>query len=190
MASSGVRGGMKHGGRSALYGWQSSTSIAEVSGFLPRHAMWGSDGRVKWKERRAHCSLADGKRKMNSVFVHPLSLSRPLSFLFVNIPYALAFLSLLLLILQIEIICRLLVATIPAQSIVDPSPGRLRLLSFLTASTGCETDHQWYQRDWSRLMKSPDASSHHNLLVTSQVLFCPVNMLWHFLYLRGCLCHA
>lgn len=103
----GCWGGMKHGGRSALYGWQSSTSIAEVSGFLPRHAMWGSDGRVKWKERRAHCSLADGKGKMKSVCVHPLSLSRPFSYLFVYIPYALTFLSLLLLISQIGRICGL-----------------------------------------------------------------------------------
>lgn len=39
------------GKRSALYGWQSSRSIAEVSGSLPRHAMWGSDGRVELKER-------------------------------------------------------------------------------------------------------------------------------------------
>lgn len=47
VASLGVRGGMRQGGRSALYGWQSSRSIAEVSGSLPRHAMWGSDGRVE-----------------------------------------------------------------------------------------------------------------------------------------------
>lgn len=46
-ASLGVSGGMRQGGRSALYGWQSSRSIAEVSGSLPRHAMWGSDGRVE-----------------------------------------------------------------------------------------------------------------------------------------------
>lgn len=53
MASLGGRGGMREeeegggGGLCALYGWQRSGSIAEESGSVPRHAMWGSDGRVE-----------------------------------------------------------------------------------------------------------------------------------------------
>ena len=48
VASLDFRGGLRQeGGRSALYGWQSSRSIVEVAGSLPRHAMWGSDGRVE-----------------------------------------------------------------------------------------------------------------------------------------------
>lgn len=82
VASLGIRGGMRQGGWSALYGWWSCRSIAEVSGCLPRHAMWGSDGRVEWKERGAYRSLAAGKGNMKRSFVHSLSFSRPFFFSF------------------------------------------------------------------------------------------------------------
>lgn len=87
MASLGVRGGMRQGGRSGLYGWQSCRTRVEVSGSLPGHAMWGSDGRVEWKERGAHRSLAAVKGNMNRIFC---SLAVLLwIFLFVCIPYTL-----------------------------------------------------------------------------------------------------
>lgn len=60
------------GGWSAFYRWQSSRSIAEVSGSVPRHAMWGSDGRVK--RRGGLVLLTAGKGNMNSIFVRRLTL--------------------------------------------------------------------------------------------------------------------
>lgn len=179
MASLGIRGGLKQEGRSAFYRWQRSRSIAEVSGSVPRHAMWGSDSRVEWKERGAHCSLAAGKGNMNGIWTaHPvkdLSLFIfCLSSLYVDFVAVLFFL-----ISHIErSFCGLSVAEYcrPASRTTDAS-------FLFTAFSGYERDHQWHQRHWSRLMKSPDASSHHNHLVTSQVWLCSVNVLLHYLYL-------
>lgn len=64
------------------------------------------------------------------------------------------------------------------------------LLYTLLLFSGYERDHRWQQKDWSRLMKSPDASSHHSHLVTRQVWFLSVDVLWHFLYLQGWRCHS
>lgn len=67
-----------------------------------------------------HCSLAAGKRNMNSFFCSPAYLVKTfLSFFF--IPFALFFLSHILK----DVFCGLSVAAIPAQSIVDPPTGRL-----------------------------------------------------------------
>lgn len=85
------------------------------------------------KGEGAHRSLAAVKGDMSSIFVYPLSLSRPLYFSFcIYSIYIRYFFSCFF--FEIErSFCGLSVATIPAQSVVDPPPGRLRLLSFLTA---------------------------------------------------------
>lgn len=114
------------GGRSGLYGWQSCRTRAEVSGSLPRHAMWGSDGRVEWKERGAHRSLAAVKGNMKRIFVHPLSLFRSFFLCVFHIHCFPAFSS----VTNWKKFLWLSVASISAQSVVDPPPGRLRLLSF------------------------------------------------------------
>lgn len=119
---------------------------------------------------------------MNSISVHQLSSSSPLSFLFLYISYTFTFFLLAFSYLTNWKKC-LWFDGCHHTSTEHCRSGQLRLLSFLAAFSGCERDHQWHQRDWSRLMKSPDANSHHNHLMTSKVWFCYVNVLWHFLYL-------
>lgn len=150
--------------------------------------MWGSDGSLEWKERGAQHSVAAGKGNMNSIFVH--APCQHLYFFMLHLFHIQFFPCSFLSHILKEVFCGLSVATITVQSDADPAQGRLRLLSSLTAFSGYERDHQWHQRDWSRLMKTPDASSHHNHLVPSQVWFDSINMQWHFLYLWDCHCHA
>lgn len=173
-------------------GWQESCrSIAEVSGSLPRHAMWGSDGRVEWKERGAHRSLAAGKGNMKSIFAHPLSFSRSFYFLyFFCLFYSIFLLSFL--ILRTERRFLWFVGCHHTSTELCRPATRTAESSFLS---------HCFLRMWKRppvtsesliseLMKSPAASSHHNHLVASQVWFCSVNVLWHFLNLLDCHCHA
>lgn len=94
------------------------------------------------KGEGARCSLAAVKGDMNSLFVYPLSLSRPFYFSFCIYSIYINFLSCFFRVEVERSFCGLSVATIPAESIFDPPPGRLRLLSFLTAFSGCERDHQ------------------------------------------------
>lgn len=107
------------------------------------------------KGEEAHCALAAGKGNMDSILFTRCPCLDLSCFSFgvctIYMNYFLAF-------SYLPNWKKFLwfVATIPTQIIVDSPPGRLRLLSFLTAFWGCERDHQWHQRAWFGLMKSPD----------------------------------
>lgn len=89
----------------------SSRSTVEVCGCLPRHAMWGSDGRVEPKER-GHTALQLLVRgKMNS------SVCRDLSFFSLYVIHIYIY----FVVLFVVFFCGFSVATVPAQTHCRPT---------------------------------------------------------------------
>lgn len=97
------------------------------------------------KDEGAHHSLTAVKDNMNSVLVHLLSLVRPFSvcLFFLSFPHICCLFAEFPLISHVEAsFVGLPVVVIQAQSVADPPPGLLNLLSSLAALSGYERDHQ------------------------------------------------